>query len=156
MSRITFIDTSVLCDLLAVPGKAQAVEEVRRELKERAGKGERFILPMSTIIETGNHVEQAVDNREAAEAFTDLVRAAIRGGGPFQANAVTWDTTFLGRMLDGASTGGVTFTDLATTHQLGTGDIAILVERDRFVDATAFRAQDVGIWTHDAKLAAYT
>ena len=154
MSTITFIDTSVLCDLLRVPGKSQRAEEAEAELARRQDRGERFILPLSTIIETGNHVEQAADNRPAAEAFTRFVQAAIDGGGPFQANTVTWDASFLDRLLSGATT-GVAFVDLAANHQLGSGDLAILVERDLFVASTAFRPQDVEIWTHDARLTAY-
>lgn len=154
MRRVTFIDTSVLCDILRVPGKSQHAEDTIEELEQRDRRGERFILPTSTIIETGNHVEQARDNRRAAESFSRLVRAVIDGEAPFQANTVTWDTSFLAQLLAGATT-GVSFVDLAATHQLGSGDVAILVERDRFVAATAYRHQDVGIWTHDERLAAY-
>lgn len=154
MSRVTFIDTSVLCNLLSVPGKSQHVAEAKAELEVRSGRGERFILPVTTIIETGNHVEQATNNRSAAEAFARFVRSAIGGDGPFQANTLTWDTTFLERLLDGAAT-GVSLEDLASTHQLGSGDVAILVERDLYVAATAYQAADVEIWTRDGRLASY-
>lgn len=154
MSRVAFVDTSVLCDLLQVPGKSQHAEQAKDELAQRTGRGERFILPVSTIVETGNHVEQATNNRSAADAFANLVRAAIEGRGPFQANTVTWDAAFLDRLLAGAAT-GVDFVDLASTHQLGSGDVAILVERDMFVAATAYSHQDVEIWTNDTRLAAY-
>lgn len=154
MSRVTFIDTSVLCELLRVPGKSQDAGDTADELALRTELGQRFILPVTTIVETGNHIEHANGNRETAEAFARLARAAIEGRGPFQVNRVLWDASFLARIIDGGPT-RVDFVDLASTHQLGTGDIAILVERDQYVAATAFTTADVEIWTNDDRLRSY-
>lgn len=154
MSRVVFIDTSIVCELLRVPGKNQKAKATKSEFTLRCDAGQRFILPVSTIVETGNHIEQAKGNREAAQDFADLVRAAVEGRGDLQVNRVNWDADFLDQVLAGAGT-GVSFVDLASSHQLGSGDIAILVERDQYVAATAFTTADVEIWTNDTRLAAY-
>lgn len=61
--KIHFLDSSVFCNLLAIPGKSDRAEETKAELdlilknKER----ERIILPFATIIETGNHISHISD-----------------------------------------------------------------------------------------------
>lgn len=70
--RVEFIDTSVFCHIIAVPGrsseedtKAFGEEFVRRHAQE----GVRFVLPITTIIETGNFIQPCTTGRrEAAEA----------------------------------------------------------------------------------------
>lgn len=40
---VVFIDTSVLCNLLPVPGRDQDQKQVRAEMQKRFGAGEQFI-----------------------------------------------------------------------------------------------------------------
>lgn len=69
---VEFIDTSVLVEILRIPGKSQCHEATVAQLNERATAGTRFILPTATIIETGKHVFQLKDGgarRACAERF---------------------------------------------------------------------------------------
>ncbi len=153
---VTFIDTSILCELVGVPGMCERQAEIEAEFRTRVELGERFVIPVTAMIETGNHIEQANGNRRAAAlVFTSLLRAAIDGQSPFRLWRSPWDDEFLGALCDGNST-GQSFVDLATNGLLGAGDVAILVERDRFVAETAFSRGDVDIWTLDAALAAHS
>lgn len=154
MSRVSFIDTSVLCELLQVPGKCAGSAAALDELKARVAGGERFIIPVTTVIETGNHIAQATgDRRAAAKRFDDLLMSATRGN-PFATHAITWDESLLEDLLGGATTGR-RFVDLAGNGEMGGGDVAILVERDRYVAASSFTAAEVGVWTLEATLSSY-
>lgn len=140
MSRVTFIDTSVLCELLQVPGKSkQSNAEVVAELTRRASHGERFVLPVSAVVETGNHIGQAKtgDRHAAAARLVDLLRAAIAGNRSFLLHTFSWDARFLGDLCDGNRTGRT------------------LAELDRFVDGSAFAHRDMDLWTDDHALGSY-
>ncbi|MGI9032649.1 MAG: hypothetical protein ACR2HY_02980 [Acidimicrobiales bacterium] len=155
MSRVTFIDTSVLCELVRVPGKTQRAAEVRSEFEARVGAGEQFVLPVTAVIEAGNHIAQAAgDRRGAAERLDQVIRAAGAGRAPFRPNLVSWDGPFLAALSAGNAT-GQSFVDLAGNGLMGAGDVAILVERDRFVAESAFGVADVGIWTLEHVMGAY-
>lgn len=155
MRRVSFVDTSVLCELLAVPGKSQESARYKAELKARLDGGEQFVVPLTAVIETGNHIAQAGgDRRAAASRLVELLRRAMAGQQQFLIHEVEWDAAFLVALCDGDST-ATSFVDLAGSGRMGAGDVAILVERDRFVATTAYRAEDVGIWTKEAELGAF-
>jgi hypothetical protein len=151
-----FVDTSVLCELVAVPGKSQRSEEVRAELRQRASAGEQFVLPVTAVIETGNHIAQARtgDRHAAAGRFVALLQAVLAGDRSFRLHQFSWDAAFLQALCDGDSS-GATFMQWAGTGQMGGGDIGILVERDRFVERSSLSRAEVGIWTLEAVLGAY-
>lgn len=154
MTRVTFIDTSVLCEILDVPGKNQRHSEILAEFGRRDEACEKFVIPITAVIETGNHIAQAEgDRRAAAERFVALIRAASASDAPFVVNTAQWDGEFLAEFCDGNATRQA-FVDLAGNRQLGAGDVAILVERDRFRSSGSFDAVD--IWTLDDKLASYS
>lgn len=154
MTRVTFIDTSVLCEILDVPGKNQRRAVVLAEFVSRDESGEKFVIPITAVIETGNHIAQAEgDRRRAAERFVALIRKASESAAPFVVNTAQWDGEFLRELCDGNATRPA-FVDLAGSRQLGAGDVAILVELDRFRSSGSFEAVDV--WTLDEKLASYS
>lgn len=69
--RVLILDTSVLCCWLQVPGKGQAGthedrwthERIDTLLKEEQAKQSTFVLPVATLIETGNHIAQVNGDR---------------------------------------------------------------------------------------------
>jgi hypothetical protein len=155
-AQVRFVDTSILLELLRVPGKAQQPEQVRAELDELLEARVQLVLPVATVIETGNHIAQLADGaarRRCAEAFVALLRATIEGRGvPWVPHAVAWDGRMLGKLCDGARMTG-SFVDLATAGDLGTGDLAILAECELFEERTS--GVEVKVWTHDQRLKAY-
>lgn len=155
MSAVTFIDTSVLCELLHVPGKSQRPAEVRAELDERVSRGERFVIPVTAIIETGNHIAQANGNRyAAAQRLCALIDAIVGGDQSFLVHEFAWDGAFLQELCAGDTT-GQRLDHWAAAGQMGAGDLAILVERDRFVSRSALKRNDVTIWTLEAVMGGY-
>lgn len=55
--NVRFIDTSILLNILDVPDRNQNKDEVVKEFKTLIGsQTETLILPLATIIETGNHI----------------------------------------------------------------------------------------------------
>lgn len=69
--RILILDTSVLCCWLQVPGKDEAgpsddrwnYARIDKLLEQERVKGSTFVLPIATLIETGNHIAQAPNYR---------------------------------------------------------------------------------------------
>lgn len=67
MSKILVIDTSVLCVWLEVPGLVSCGTDADRWDKSRVDKKIQteidakttFVLPLASIIETGNHIAQS-------------------------------------------------------------------------------------------------
>lgn len=155
MVRVCFVDTSVLLELLEVPGKAQQPAEVRDRLAHLVKGGVQLVLPIATIIETGNHVAQIAEGsarRRCAERFVKLLRATAEGVLPWVLHSVAWDEGMLTKLCYGTAETGA-FVDLAGAGILGTGDLAILAERELYQQRTS--GVEVGVWTRDARLAAY-
>ncbi|MFN7504718.1 MAG: hypothetical protein ACK5Q1_04070, partial [Limnobacter sp.] len=104
MSSICIIDTSVFLNLLNVPGKNQDKDTVTASFTAYAELGVTFILPMATIIETGNHIAQNGDGgtrRKTAQRFCKAVKGAFSGDAPYQpsefpnsAEVLTWIDNF--------------------------------------------------------------
>lgn len=94
MARVLIIDTSILCVLLSVPGKetcgsgrnAWNKRRVDAFLKKEIARSTTFVLPLATIIETGNHIAQATARRyETAQALADIMRKAADETSPWAA-----------------------------------------------------------------------
>jgi hypothetical protein len=153
MTTFTFVDTSVLCELLEVPGKSspQRAAALKEEADRRHRDGERFVIPITTVIETGNHIAQADGNRfEVAGRLVRLLELAVAGQSPWRVLQTRLGPEFLLALCAGDST-GQSLQALAAAR-VGTGDVALLVERDQLLVGSA--AASVKVWTLDAGLAA--
>lgn len=151
---VVFVDTSILCNLIPVPGKDQDSAAVRAELAAHVKARHTMILPVTTVIEAGNHIAQLSngdDRRKAAVTFAGILALVRDGTAPWVPHEFAWDSDFIRRLIAGASTGS----DLVglLTQRVGGGDLSILVERDLYRSRT--RLTDVTIWTKDAALRAY-
>jgi hypothetical protein len=152
---VEFVDTSILCNLLEVPGKSQdrekVVEELQRKMRSRDCD---LLLPMTAVIETGNHIAQLADGRlrrSCAERFAEVLRMVVEGKAPWALNEVEWDAAHLRSLVAGGRTGS-TLVEHAC-NRLGCGDLNILVERDRYLDRTS--GVEAGVWTLDELLSSY-
>ena len=75
-SRVLIIDTSVLLCWLQVPGKDTCGpkddkwdhKRISDLMKAEGEKNSTFVLPIATLIETGNHIAQASDNNRFERA----------------------------------------------------------------------------------------
>ncbi|MFG1750566.1 hypothetical protein [Streptosporangium sandarakinum] len=148
--RVEFVDTSVLCNILDIPGKNQSRENVVRQWREEKRDCD-LILPVTAVIETGNHIAQLPDGRirrDRAEKLQQLLELVITGQAPWVLHTVEWGEGFLRRLLAGAGT-GIPFSDHVMA-KLGLGDLCILTERELY--RSRVTGVEVGIWTLDGQL----
>jgi predicted nucleic acid-binding protein len=62
--NVRFIDTSIMANLLKIPHKSQNHDKIKREFIKAINTGDTLILPISTIIETGNHIAHIEKTRQ--------------------------------------------------------------------------------------------
>ena len=93
-NRVLILDTSVLCCWLKVPGKQTAgpsndrwdYDRINDLLAAESKLNTIFVLPLATLIETGNHIAQASGERfELASSLADYLRQAADECSPWAA-----------------------------------------------------------------------
>ncbi|WP_052847813.1 hypothetical protein [Streptomyces avicenniae] len=153
--RVEFVDTSVLCNLLEIPGKSQHRDKVQEQLRQKlAARDCDLLLPMTAVIETGNHIAQLADGRvrrSCADRFAAVLRMVADGRAPWVLNEVEWDAGHLRLLVEGGRTGSSLVEHAC--NRLGCGDLNILVERDRYLARTS--GVQAAIWTLDELLSSY-
>ena len=153
-AAVTFIDTSVLLEVLKVPGKSQQPDVIAAELLARVQAKESMVLPTAAIIETGNHIAQLPDGgarRRLAAGLSSFLRAAIGRDHPWTLNGARWDDALLGAICDGAR-GCLALPEMAC-QGVGVGDVSILAEAEAYERRVA--NVNVTIWTLDDGLRSY-
>ncbi len=153
--RVLILDTSVLCCWLRVPGKEEAGpvddrwnhERIDALLRVEREKNSTFVLPMATLIETGNHIAQAPAQRfECAISLASYLREAAEAQSPWAAftdQSSLWQADNLRLLADNwpqLAAGGLTI-----------GDATIKDVAEYYAKAGYF----VEILTGDAGLKAY-
>ena len=92
--KVLIFDTSVLCVWLRVPGKETCgpeenrlnYEAVNDKIEEEKSQGTTFVLPIASIIETGNHIAHSSgDRHEVGHAFADIISATADQISPWAA-----------------------------------------------------------------------
>lgn len=143
------MDTSVLCVWLKVPGKETCgpsralitYDMVSEKIKEEKAHNTTFILPLATIIETGNHIAHSPgDRRTLGDEFAHIMIDSADETSPWaafteQSNlwnpehlkklAEKWrETVVCGQALGDASIVEVVnyYTDLGYEVEIFTGD----------------------------------
>lgn len=157
MGEAVFIDTSVFVNLLNVPYMNADHHSVRDSFLAGQKSDVTYVLPVTTIIETGNHIAQLSGHgdvrHQCAERFVGALLAALDAQPPWVLAGHAWDSRMVELIVRGA--GGRPDALALLCQGLGTGDIGILAEveayRERIPSATPVR-----VWTLDAGLAAYS
>ncbi|PWQ97089.1 hypothetical protein [Leucothrix pacifica] len=94
MSKVLILDTSILCVWLNVPGMETCGSDADRwdrdrvdqKISEEMVAKTTFVLPMATLIETGNHIAQAAHSRwERANALAEIIRKSAQDLEPWAA-----------------------------------------------------------------------
>lgn len=91
MEKILIVDTSIMCVWLKVPGKEvtgksneYTYDIVAQHIEEERQKGTKLVLPIATIIETGNHIAHSNGNREySINTFSSMIVSAAQGETPW-------------------------------------------------------------------------
>jgi hypothetical protein len=110
MKKVIIFDTSLLCCYLEVPGKDTCGSgkdvwnkaKVEAFLKKELGHNDTLVLPLASIIETGNHIAQAGALRyEKAELLSELIRKTADSETPWAAftdQSNLWNTEGLKKL----------------------------------------------------------
>lgn len=86
MSDIVIVDTNGVVCLLKIPGEdMERRDQVKAEYEQCMARKDFLVLPVATIIETGNHVARCSDGWRIANHFAKFVRqiSATTGPSPF-------------------------------------------------------------------------
>lgn len=109
MRKILVIDTSILCCLLSIPGKEKAGDKwdknrVEKTMEVEKNTGSHFVLPIASLIETGNHIAQSSGDRfNLAKRLTSILTEAINGTTPwvlFTEQAPLWEKENLANLAN--------------------------------------------------------
>lgn len=145
MSSVVIVDTSVLLNILDVPGFNQSWLPIINELGEIVENGDHLFIPMAAIVEVGNHIAQLANGahrRSAAERFVSEVRKALDNEAPWKPINFPSNSEVLG-WLD-------SFTQEAVAG-LGVGDLSIKKEWEAL--CAKYSMSRVRVWTLDGDLA---
>ena len=154
MNRVLILDTSILCVLLEIPGKETCGSgkdrwdraRVDQKITQELAQDTTFVLPLATIIETGNHIAQAAGDRfTPAQRLADLMKQAADENKPWAAftqQAELWDANGLRELAKSWPT------QAAAQLSIGAGTII------RVADYYVRGGYTVEIWTGDAGLKA--
>lgn len=149
MKAVKLIDTSILCELLKIPGKSDPTisEKVKKEFVRQAKKDVRFILPLATVVETGNHIAQNGDGnirRAKAQELVDFVNQSLEQESPFLPPPF-WQAedlrTWMARFPD------------AAMREIGLGDVSIQRDLERAKELLHLPTDvPIEIWSKDCHL----
>jgi hypothetical protein len=144
--KVLIIDTSILCVWLEIPGmetcgpqadswdKPRVDEKINRETTAAT----TLVLPLASIIESGNHIAQSRHSRrERGEALADLMRRSADEQTPWAAfsdQSVLWSPEKLKSLADrwpnmaaqNLSLGDATIKDVAEYYSLMGNEVEIL------------------------------
>lgn len=102
MRKVLILDTSILCVWLDVPGMADCGPDHDKWDKDRVAQkiqaeeqGETtFVLPLASIIETGNHIAQSSHSRrQRAQTLAELMKKSANNETPwaaFSEQSILW------------------------------------------------------------------
>ena len=147
MPPVIIVDTSVLLNVLNVPGFNQDRHAVLDEFGELVDAGANLLLPMGAVFETGNHIADVPDGRQRrsrAELLRDRVREALAGRAPWALLPLP-DTEQLMEWLN-------SFPDSAMRRE-GMVDLSIIKAWER--TCALHPGRRVRVWALDQHLAAY-
>ncbi|MBP8018713.1 MAG: hypothetical protein KAY82_01620 [Hylemonella sp.] len=144
--KILILDTSILCCWLRVPGKDTAGNAQNRWdhnridqllVAERA-RGSLFVLPIASLIETGNHIAQCTGDRfNLATLLTNHLQSTVDALSPWAAftdQSALWESPNLQELaatwpqlaVGGTSIGDATIKHVAEHYSKAGYEVEIL------------------------------
>lgn len=147
--NIRFIDTSIMTNLLGVPNRCDKQQEIQAEFTRAVEAAENLILPLATIIETGNHIAHINDGnirRRIAEKFSEFIRLSLDNQAPWYYDSYELSKNDLLYMINH-------FPQKAM-EQVGMGDISIITQYENFKEKNSAIGV-IMIWSEDTHLQMY-
>ncbi|HJC23261.1 MAG TPA: hypothetical protein H9761_06110 [Candidatus Eisenbergiella merdavium] len=148
--NVRFMDTSIVMNLLEIPGMCQDAEKVKKEFNQAVEAKETLILPVSTIIESGNHIAHIADGhirREKAMQFQEFLRKTANEEAPWTLYGVTLTKEDLLVLAE-------EFPGKALHLKMGIGDMSIIRFYENY-KATIPAIGRIMIWSTDSHLSDY-
>jgi hypothetical protein len=150
---ICIIDTSVFVNLLDVPGRNQDKDSVIKTFEEYIELGAIFILPMATIIETGNHIAQngnGAVRRSTAQRFCTAIKAAFSSEPPYRLSEFPQTKEVLNWIDHFPDLAGQNKSVQRAGEGTSFGDLSIIEEYNKCV--SRFSMTEVFVWSFDEDL----
>lgn len=156
MKKILILDTSILCTWLQVTGKETCgpdkdrwnYHRANQKIQDEITAGTTLVLPLASIIETGNHIAQCAGDRYSlAKSFAEFITNAANEQTPWA--AFTHQNDLWGK--DGLKTLSDRWKDMAVSGQ-SLGDASI-VDVANYYAAAGNRVEiltgDSGLKSHE-------
>lgn len=86
MPEIVIVDTTVMLNFLNVPNHNDEKDLVDKQFEELVDRGTRFVLPLSVVFQTGDHIADLPDRNNRfryASALRDQVRRVVNKESPW-------------------------------------------------------------------------
>ncbi len=147
MTAVCLIDTSIFTNILNVPKCNQHRTNILDQYEKFIMLDYEFILPMATILETGNHIAHYGDGnqrREVAQIFIKAVQDAFKENPPYRISQFDKISDILDWLPD--------FPEMAM-RGIGFGDLTITKEFEK--TCKQFQKREVFIWSLDKHLESY-
>lgn len=145
---IVIVDTSILLNILAVPGRAQHRQRIRKELERLVeDRGVTLLLPLVALVETSNHIAQlnnGAERRRLTERLVEITRQALHDEAPWSLVPFP-DREDLEALLE-------KLPDLAM-HELGFADASIVAIWER--QCRRWQVRRIKIWSMDGHLSSF-
>lgn len=156
MSAIVLLDTSVYLNVLNVPGFNQDRADIFSEFERAIRDEERFLLPLASVWETGNHIADLVDGqtrRRFGQKLLEDVAKAFVGEVPYRATHFPDRDEFLRWLGDFPDMVMRNKSDRKLREGVSLADLSIIKEWGR--NCTLHPMSRVRIWSLDSDLAGY-
>ncbi|WP_352404959.1 hypothetical protein [Sporanaerobacter acetigenes] len=147
---VRFIDTTILANILDIPfmnqNRGQVIEEFKSLQKD---ENQVLILPLATIIETGNHIAHISDGnirREKAKLMSEYLKNTAENNAPWQYYGKELDKEDLIKL-------SIEFPDMAT-REVGLGDLSIVRAYEKYKKSVP-AIRNIMIWSLDNHLVSY-
>lgn len=149
--RVEFLDTSILVELLRVPGvsgESRQYDKYEAEFEERRRGGAEFRLPVAAVLETGRHVDRVRDGharRDCAQRFEKVLRATLDRTAPWSFAPLQWNAALLRSIVEPLGEALPGLAEAQATKHLEMGDLLIVAEFLRARNSLDRRAVDVDV-----------
>lgn len=147
MPDVVIVDSSILLNVLDIPGFNQDRNDVFRQFRTLVSAGHLFLLPLAAVFETGDHLADLSDGgerRRHARRFQSSMLEALDGQVPWAPIELPETSRLRAWLKD--------FPDNAM-REVGLGDVSIIDEWERA--CRRHPRQRVRIWTLHRQLQSY-
>lgn len=161
MADICLLDTSILLNILDVPGRNQDKDKVMADFQAYFEAKCSFIIPFVVAVEVGNHISRNGDGRvrrERASRFVKMMQSTFNNETPFAISNFDlkneWQN-WIGEFIDRA---GQNKTIAKPNEGMSLTDLSIIKEYNALQAknrANRNKRDTVFIWSLDSDLKAY-